>query len=303
MRSKISPVMIASPERRVPSDRIDAHPLGDRLQRVRFLVVDESRPTTAACRGRAARTARPVASSLRRRKRMSKAALCATSTVSSQKVAEAGSTRSIVGWSSSMERLDAGDPARLRRHGAPRVDELLEHLVLQQAAVDDPDGADGNDLVALGRLQPGGLGVEHRVAQARQRPVVLLRRLARLMEQVEIVELGPAFAGRAARSTASLRVWSPGSRCGSTRDAKACGSGTRSPRCAARRSASTSAGTLRRPAPSDPSATPSWSRCRAARRSRSRRDARAGPPPRARNGPRGCRTPRAAGWRGRRSPA
>ncbi len=80
---------------------------------------------------------------------MSNAALCATSTVSSQKSWNAGSTRSIVGWFSSIRasipviRSASGDIGRAR------VDELLEHLMLQQPPVDDPHGADRHDLVAL----------------------------------------------------------------------------------------------------------------------------------------------------------
>ena len=63
--------------------------------------------------------------------------------------------------------------------GAPRVDELLEALVPQQAAVDDAQRADLDDLVAVGRIEPGGLGVEHGVAELGQQPIVELGRPGR----------------------------------------------------------------------------------------------------------------------------
>jgi hypothetical protein len=43
---------------------------------------------------------------------------------------------------------------------------------LQQLAVDQPRGADLDDLVAAGRVQAGGLGVEHGVGQLDQRALV-----------------------------------------------------------------------------------------------------------------------------------
>ena len=59
---------------------------------------------------------------------MSKAALCATSTVSSAKAWNAGSTVSIVGWPTSISGRDAVDRDAGRRDVALRIDQLLEAL-------------------------------------------------------------------------------------------------------------------------------------------------------------------------------
>ena len=91
--------------------------------------------------------------------------------------------------------IDAGDPDRRERNGPPGIDELLERLLVQEPPVHDAHRADGDDLVAVGGGEPGGLGVEHGVREVRELPLVELRRLPRLMEQVEVVVLGPA-AGR-----------------------------------------------------------------------------------------------------------
>jgi hypothetical protein len=91
-------------------------------------------------------------------------------------------------------RLDAVDRDAGRRDVALRVHQLLEAFLPAQLAGDDARRADLDDLVALGRVQAGGLGVEHGAAQLGQRPLV--ERAARfgLREQVEVVVLGPAVA-------------------------------------------------------------------------------------------------------------
>ena len=61
---------------------------------------------------------------------MSKAALCATSTVSLQNSWKAGSTSSMFGLPRSMSARDAVDLRRLGRQIALRIDQLLEALLL-----------------------------------------------------------------------------------------------------------------------------------------------------------------------------
>ena len=73
-----------------------------------------------------------------------------------------------------------------------RVDQLVEGLLAQQLAVDDAGGTDLQDLVAAGRIQASGLGVEDGIDQVEQRAVVERAGLLGAAEQVEVVELGPA---------------------------------------------------------------------------------------------------------------
>ncbi|MCY1559752.1 hypothetical protein D9M68_968200 [compost metagenome] len=70
-----------------------------------------------------------------------------------------------------------GGPNAVNRNGGRRDDplcihQLLETFLLQQLAVDDARGADLQDLVALGWVQPRGFGVEHGVRQIGQTPIV-----------------------------------------------------------------------------------------------------------------------------------
>ena len=46
-----------------------------------------------------------------------------------------------------------------------RVHQLLKTLLAQQLAVDDAGRTDLNNFIAARRIQPGGLGVKHRVRQ------------------------------------------------------------------------------------------------------------------------------------------
>ena len=103
---------------------------------------------------------------------MSKAALCATSTVSCAKVWKAGSTLSMRRLALHHLGRDAVDRDAGRGNVALRVDQLLEAFLPAQLAADDARRADLDDLVALGRVEAGGLGVEHGVGQLGQRPLV-----------------------------------------------------------------------------------------------------------------------------------
>ena len=104
------------------------------------------------------------------------------------------------------------------RHRAPRVHEPLEGLLPQQAPVHHADRAHGDDLVTLGRLQAGGLGVEDRVRELVESAVVPGQGLLLPVEEAEVVELrsaarrrsggGPRGAGAASVSGRA------GSRCG-----------------------------------------------------------------------------------------
>ena len=77
----------------------------------------------------------------------------------------------------------------------PGVDQGVEHLAGQQTAVDDAHAGDLDDAVAAPRVEPGGLGVEHDVAELRQRALEERARLPAARQQVEVVELGPRRQG------------------------------------------------------------------------------------------------------------
>ena len=89
---------------------------------------------------------------------------------------------------------DAVDGDGCRWYLAPRVHQLVDAFVPEQLAVEHAHRADLDDLVALGRVEAGGFGVEHGERQIGQRHVV--ERLAARADakEVEIVELGPAVA-------------------------------------------------------------------------------------------------------------
>jgi len=88
---------------------------------------------------------------------------------------------------------DAVDGNGCGRNQPARVHQLLEGLLPQQLAVDDAGRPDLDDLVAAGRIEPGGLGVEHGEGQRGQRLVVECAALLADLEQVKIVVLGPAL--------------------------------------------------------------------------------------------------------------
>jgi choline dehydrogenase-like flavoprotein len=154
-------------QRGVAADHGDVEALGNRLQPVGFLVRMHHRRQQQGVEHRLVE-AHAGAASLSCRKRMSKAALWATSTVSCAKAWKAGSTCSMVGWPAPSP-ADAVDRDAGGGIVALRVDQLLEGLLLEQLAVDDARGADLDDLVAFGRVEAGGLGVEHGVGQLGQR--------------------------------------------------------------------------------------------------------------------------------------
>ena len=83
---------------------------------------------------------------------------------------------------------DAVDADSFRSQKTFRIDQLVEVLVTQQAAVDNPHGTDLDDLVAGCRLQAGSLGIEYCVRQIRQR-AVQIDALILKMKQVEVVIL------------------------------------------------------------------------------------------------------------------
>ena len=91
---------------------------------------------------------------------MSKATLWPTSTVSAAKAWKAGSTSAIGGWPRTISGRMPWNGMPSLGDAAAGVDELVEALAAQQPAVDDADGADLDDLVAAGRVEAGGLGVE-----------------------------------------------------------------------------------------------------------------------------------------------
>src|SRR5665647_1772201 len=75
------------------------------------------------------------------------------------------------------------------RDRSARVHQLVKTLVPQQVAVDDAHGSQLDDLIARSRVQTGGFGVEHRIGQFGEQPVV--QRAGRLgdLKQVKIVKL------------------------------------------------------------------------------------------------------------------
>ena len=79
---------------------------------------------------------------------------------------------------------------------AARIDQLVEALAVQQLAVNDAGRADLDDLVALGRVQPGRLGIEDRIGDLREQPIVEVAEGLAAGEQLEIVVLGPTPRGR-----------------------------------------------------------------------------------------------------------
>ena len=123
---------------------------------------------------------RPVAASFSCRKRMSKAALCATSTVSCAKAWKAGSTSSIVGLAGEHRRRDAVDgDARPRPAGAagrPAARSIRARRSLPATMRAAPIWMISSPLEGS---QPGGLGVEHGVAQLARRAVGQRTRLRR----------------------------------------------------------------------------------------------------------------------------
>ena len=145
---------------------------------------------------------------------MSKAALCATSTVSLREGVE-GRQHGVDGrLAGDHLRRDAVDGDRRRRDAALRVDQLLEALAAQQPAVDDARGADLDDLVAAGRVQARGLGVEHGVGQLDQRPVVERTAAARRRRtgRSRSTRAGCRCARRPRGSAPAPRVGASGSR-------------------------------------------------------------------------------------------
>jgi hypothetical protein len=78
---------------------------------------------------------------------------------------ECGQRLASVGWPARFGELDAVDAHRIARIGALGIDQLLEHLLLEEPPVHDAHRADADDLVPGGGLDARGLGVEDRVAQ------------------------------------------------------------------------------------------------------------------------------------------
>ena len=173
-----SAVTIASPSAVCRPSTAHAEALGDRLEPCEAWFGMQPPPTAAACRAPAGRSTTPVAASLAAGSACRRRRCAPTSTVSCAKAWNAGRTSAIVGWPASISGRMPWIGDRGRGDRAPRIDQLLEALLAQQLAVDDAHRADLDDLVAAGRVEPGGLGVEHGVGQLGQRPLVELARSA-----------------------------------------------------------------------------------------------------------------------------
>ena len=91
-------------------------------------------------------------------------------------------------------RLDAVDGNGRGGNRPTGVDQLLERLLLDQLAVEHPGGADLDDLIAFGRVEAGGLGVEHGVDQIDQATLFQILMAAAGSEQIEVVVLRSAVA-------------------------------------------------------------------------------------------------------------
>ena len=78
-----------------------------------------------------------------------------------------------------------------RRDRALRVDQRLEHLAIDDAAIDHPQGGKLHDLVSLG-IEPGGLGIEDDIGQ-------IIERALRDPGAAGAVEQGEIIDGRAAQ--------------------------------------------------------------------------------------------------------
>ena len=71
-------------------------------------------------------------------------------------------------------RIDAVDLHGFPGNGAQGINQLFKSIFIQQAAVDNPKGSDGQNFISLGRFQPGGLHVKYRISQLGQKLVVKL---------------------------------------------------------------------------------------------------------------------------------
>jgi hypothetical protein len=79
----------------------------------------------------------------------------------------------IGGWPTSIRR-DAVDLGGRLGQLAQRIDQLVEGFRLEQLAIDDAGRADLDDLVALGRIEAGGFGIEDGEGQLGEQAVVQL---------------------------------------------------------------------------------------------------------------------------------
>ena len=143
---------------------------------------------------------------------MSNAALCATSTVSSQKRWKSGQHLAQRRLGNEQLGIDAVDAARFPFERTLGIDELLEHFVLEQAPVDDAHGAQADDLVARRRLEAGSLGIEHRVGELAERLVVEFTLGPDASEEIEVIDIpvgfpraGVAWSGCGAASPSGSR--------------------------------------------------------------------------------------------------
>ena len=110
------------------------------------------------------------------------------------------------------------------RHPTLRVDQPLERLLAQHPPVDHPDRADRDDLVAAGRVEAGGLGVEDRVREVVEVAVVPLQGLLRPVEEVRSRRTPVGWrASRPGRAAAGCRLGAPVSGSSSRRSGAASG--------------------------------------------------------------------------------
>ena len=90
-------------------------------------------------------------------------------------------------------RGDAVDGDALGLDGSLRVNQLVDALVPKQAAVENSHRADLDDLVAVRRVEARCFGIEGGIGEFAQRPFVECMAFVAPAEQIEIVELRPAF--------------------------------------------------------------------------------------------------------------
>ena len=118
--------------------------------------------------------------------RMSKAALWATSTAPR---AKAWKLRQNLGDRRlRFQQFGTNTVHRHRglRHRPLRIDQLVDDLLIEQAAVDDAHGAELDDLVASRGVKTGGFGIEDHIGQLAQGQVAQ-GLLPGLVKEVELV--------------------------------------------------------------------------------------------------------------------
>ena len=179
MRRKTSAVTSRVAQRGVAAEHRHAEARGDGLEPVRCLLRMDHRRQQQRVEHRlleahAGAMLPSAAGSACRRRRCARPARCR-----SRRRGRPAAPRRWSGWPATIAGVMPWIGIAGGRDVASRIDELLEAVLAAQLAVDDARRADLDDLVARRRIEPGGLGVEHRVAQVHQAPFVEFARLAR----------------------------------------------------------------------------------------------------------------------------